>query len=98
MTPALPTPTPVPTTERITPQDVQRYLAAIQHLCVFGKSLAALTSTTYDDRAIAFVEKVVAIVQPYAAEPWFADVLDWLLTKASGSSDLKQRLQRLMKE
>lgn len=67
------------TLSSVTPADIKNALVITKKTVAMLKAFAALTPTTYDDAALAFVEKLVAILEPYADEPALASIINFVL-------------------
>jgi hypothetical protein len=67
--------------EATAPSDVAKVLDTANQILAVAKGLAALTSTPLDDTIVMYAQKAVDFVTPFAAEPWFLDLVDWVKTK-----------------
>lgn len=58
--------------------DIQKVLATLKRLLKLGKGLSALTPTELDDKVIETLEKVLAVVEPFAQDEVILDIINFI--------------------
>lgn len=81
----------------LTPESVGIVIANAEKALAMLKMFAALTPTSIDDTVLDAIAKTLAIVKPYAGEPWFVNLLDLVLTylKVNGTQEVKDIVAKL---
>lgn len=82
----------------LTPETIGVVIANVEKAVTMLKMFAALTPTNVDDVALDGVTKVLSIIKPYAAEPWFVHLLDMLFSylRINGSPEVKAAVDKLL--
>ena len=83
----------------VTPEQIKSVLDMAKRLVTFGLVMARLTRTELDDKVLAFIDKFVDTVTPYAAEPWVIELVGWLiaLMGQQGPAVVVERLKAIFK-
>lgn len=81
----------------VTPEHIKAVFATLAKLVAVGKVLANLTPNVVDDRVLETIDKTMKLLEPFAAEPWVADLVNVIVALFRRKDlDVKQRAERVI--
>ena len=63
----------------MTPEQIKALFEQVQKAITIGKLVAAMTPTDLDDKALAYAETVMNTIEPFAEQPWVANLFNFCL-------------------
>lgn len=82
----------------VTPEQVGIVIANAEQFLAMAKMVAALTPTAVDDSVVDAGVKILAVLKPYAAQPWFIGILDMILSylRLNGTPEVKDFIEKFL--
>lgn len=76
----LPESSQLPTLKKLNPKQLQLWLRTFRKVLTVAQVMAKLTPSEIDDVVVADLAWVADLIEPYAGEPWFCELLNYLFS------------------
>ncbi len=71
---------------KVTPAQIQSIVTMAKSFVLMARLAASFTPTKVDDQAVATVEALLARVEPFVNQQWFADFINGVIASFSAKA------------